>query len=952
MVRKLFSYLLVLATLITSVSMPAYAEEEISGTVYEPTAKESLLMSFGLIDGANYDGDESMTRGEFAVLLAKTLALEIENETAGVNSVPEVDDSAIVSPTSSIFKDVDTSSEEYGAIMAVYKNGYMQGASDELFAPEYNLVLSEAIKVFIDLLGFADYAESQGGYPSGYAKVASTFSLYKGVSCGFNDTATKRDIASLLFNVMETPVAKVVSFENGGINYSTQGNETFMTEVMDIKKVNGVMTDNGVTALTGPSSVAVNQLICGGIIMDLPQDKVFARKYLGRRVIAYYSTAYDDHYELVYVKPTDDAITILEKDYIDFDNGALMYRSANGSQRTINIGLYSSIIYNGVYTSSYTKDIFDITDGQITIVKNGSGYTVIVEDYKSFIVSKTQADKNMIYSKIHFNNADDGLNSVELDDYLEVCIIDENGNSVPFTSIKEGDVLSCLLSGNSRYAEIILSTKKVEGVRFTSITADEYESEVQVYDKSDILKTATNPKPVRLDRDYTLYFSVFGTLVWIEEAVSDEDELLEGILLKYTTPYYDYDYTFGVKIYTSNDVIKTYRIQKKFKLNMSMVKAESAYEVSDTGLESGVLYDLNAIGKPILYKEEDSVIKEIITPLGYAEADDQRGWYQITYDYLANEDADQGIKHIDAGNGASFGGLLSYDRATCNIYGIPHSSLGDLWDNRDLITINETEFVNHQSYRIEGYAKSKDEICADVMVHREKGTSGVPDARVAFLITDIHFTLDSDLDIHTTFTGYEFVQPGTMTKRTYTVSDDAKIVNESNVVTSKSFRDLEEGDIIRISKNAKGEISYISVSYDLDNDNNHGNGLVDKVSNITCREQAYTYKGYVMSVEDNGFKISARDEATKTIYTPSQIKSYIKNASTAEERKQYASMLRTYLADSGYPVVIVDTQTRKPTFTEASLDDVFNFKDTPAKYDTVVVCTHYLGGKMGAVVYR
>lgn len=943
MVRKLFSYLLVLATLLTSVAMPAYAEEEISGTVYEPTAKESLLMSLGLIDGANYDGDESMTRGEFAVLLAKTLALEIEDETAGVNSVPEVDDSVIVSPASSIFKDVDTSSDEYGAIMAVYKNGYMQGASDALFAPEYNLVLSEAIKVFIDLLGFADYAESQGGYPSGYAKVASSFSLYKGVSCGFNDTATKRDIASLLFNVMETPVAKVVSFENGGINYSTQGNETFMTEMMDIKKVNGVMTDNGVTALTGPSSVNVNQVICDGIIMNLAPDKAYARKYLGRNIVAYYSTADEDRYELVCAEPIDDAIVILEKDYIDFDNGVLKYNTQNGSQRTVSIGLYGSVIYNGVYTSSYTRDIFDITDGQITIVKKDSGYTVIIEDYKSLVVSKTDAENNEIYSKIHFNNADDGLNSVELDNYEEVCILDENGNTVPFTNLKEGDVLSCLLSGNSRYAEIILSTKKVEGVRFTSITADEYESEVQVYDKSDILKTATNPDPVRLGRDYTLYFSVFGTLVWIEEAASDEDELLEGILLKYTTPDYDYDYTFGVKIYTSNGVIKTYRIQKKFKLNMSMVKAERAYAVSDTGLESGVLYDLNVIGKPILYKEEDSVIKEIITPLGYAEADDQRGWYQITYDYLANEDADQGIKHIDAGNGASFGGLLSYDRATCNIYGIPHSSLGNLWDNKDLITINETEFVNHQSYRIEGYAKTKDAICADVMVHREKGTSGVPDARVAFLITDIHFAIDTDMEIQTTFTGYEFVQPGTLTKRTYTVSDDAKIVNESNVVTSKSFRDLEEGDIIRIVKNAKGEISYLSVSYDISE---------DKVSNTTCRDQAYTYKGYVMSVEDNGFKISARDEATKTIYTPSQLKSYIKNASTTEERKQYASMLRTYLADSGYPVVIVDTQTRKPTFTEASLDDVFNFKDTPAKYDTVVVCTHYLGGKMGAVVYR
>ena len=145
MVRKIFSYLLVITTLMTSAAMPAFAEDTVSGSAYEPTAKESMLVSLGIIDSTDYNGNEKMTRGEFAVLLANTLNLDIEDEAVNAGGVPEVNDSEIVNPVSSVFKDVDTSSEEYGAIMAVYKNGYMSGASEELFAPEYNLVLSDTI---------------------------------------------------------------------------------------------------------------------------------------------------------------------------------------------------------------------------------------------------------------------------------------------------------------------------------------------------------------------------------------------------------------------------------------------------------------------------------------------------------------------------------------------------------------------------------------------------------------------------------------------------------------------------------------------------------------------------------------------------------------------------------------------------------------------------------------
>ena len=78
----------------------------------------------------------------------------------------------------------------------------------------------------------------------------------------------------------------------------------------------------------------------------------------------------------------------------------------------------------------------------------------------------------------------------------------------------------------------------------------------------------------------------------------------------------------------------------------------------------------------------------------------------------------------------------------------------------------------------------------------------------------------------------------------------------------------------------------------------------------------------------------------------------MQNLQSSNHTDSQTKMIRSYLSDSNYPVVIVDTSANKLTFTEASISDVFSYKETRGKFDTMVVCTHYLGGKMGGVIYR
>ena len=169
--------------------------------------------------------------------------------------------------------------------------------------------------------------------------------------------------------------------------------------------------------------------------------------------------------------------------------------------------------------------------------------------------------------------------------------------------------------------------------------------------------------------------------------------------------------------------------------------------MDEFGAQVGTFYNLNVLGKPILYKAEEQIIKEIVTPLEYKNDDDQRGWYQITADGIE-------LDHV-ADDGASFGGLLSYNNES-NIYFVPAEI--------DKITVNETSFVNHKSYKIEGYAKSKNSIFAEVLVYREDPNNSA-ESKNAFLIADVYETLDDKDEICTIFDGYEFNITGVLTKK-------------------------------------------------------------------------------------------------------------------------------------------------------------------------------------------
>ena len=72
--------------------------------------------------------------------------------------------------------------------------------------PENGVTAQEAIKIIVNLLGYSPFAESNGGYPSGYLKTASRYGILKDMTLDFEKTIIREEVATLIDNALDVPM--------------------------------------------------------------------------------------------------------------------------------------------------------------------------------------------------------------------------------------------------------------------------------------------------------------------------------------------------------------------------------------------------------------------------------------------------------------------------------------------------------------------------------------------------------------------------------------------------------------------------------------------------------------------------------------------------------------------------------------------------------------------------
>lgn len=953
---------------------------------------EELFFGMGAVDVDKYKSNANVTRAGLAEFINDTCVRAVHDVDSEWENNVSTDE--MVNSVPKLFSDLDESHLNYYDIEAVVNKGYMEGISETLFAPDIQVNLGYVVKTLLNIMGYGEIAAISGGNQSDYIELARSLDLLDDVNSEMDAPARYKDVVRLFANAMEIGVNKIGSIRGSNVVLSSESNKTFMTEVMDINVVEGVMTDNGVTGLSGGSKVEKNTVIVGGHKIIVPEDIKGHRDLIGRYVRAYYDCSDDTEKVLVYMVESrdDDTYQFALSDFVSFDGKTLVYEE-KGRDKTLSIGA-ATVIYNGTIIDSYDETLFKDKNGDVAVlsVYKKNDY-IIVNEYKDFVASKVSAESEKIYGNATYVKDSELtiLNLKKGDEFEEVNICFSTGEAATFADIQADSVLAVKLNKTSGIIDIYIHKEVLYNTKVTSvgeesikvaITGEDGEAVTDgEYEVSESFKSSD----VKLEagRSYNLYFNMFGEIVYAE-IVEITDGRQMGILTKAISD--EDEETYGAKIYDENEAIVLYTFAERVNVNDKRTKREEVKAVIDA-----------YCGEPILFTVTDGVITDIITPESPNGSDKNRGFYKIIEPIdkdgnpvladtssldpskVSTYKADNWYLFRNAGDGASFGGRFSYDRNKTKVYVVPANS--DDYSNPEKFSINVKTFADHTWHMVDAYAYTQDAVVPDVIIAREeakRGGSVEPDS--IFLITGFKQGLSDDDQIRNIIEGYKITnkdvtftelpvseevvflaqQKNTAieiggTSRIYYDSNTNHYATVDNLVGNvgpRVFEELSAGDIVRYALDSDNEISTIAVSFDYEiDDEGHNNDGLSQSFEPENVASGTTY-GYVMKSDTDGIKILEKytkkvDGSNVTLVTGS------KPEHTNLSSYDAYSRMYGFLSGAGYKVLFIEKKGSKNlTGWVGSVDDVISYEDSASDYDEMVMLTRYKGGQIAAIVYR
>ena len=91
-------------------------------------------------------------------------------------------------------------------------SGIVEGDEKGNFNPEKPVTNEEFIKMLVSSLGYSPLAESRGGFPAGFIKIATDRGITKGLQFAVNTPAKRGDVAVMICSSFDVPLMKQNGF--------------------------------------------------------------------------------------------------------------------------------------------------------------------------------------------------------------------------------------------------------------------------------------------------------------------------------------------------------------------------------------------------------------------------------------------------------------------------------------------------------------------------------------------------------------------------------------------------------------------------------------------------------------------------------------------------------------------------------------------------------------------
>ena len=507
--KKVIALVAVFAMMVTSVAFAqSYSDVKEDDNYYEAI---EMLSKLNILTGDDKDGDgvmdfrpnDTITRAEVAAVICR------------------VQDLNNLSQTTTPFTDVPSSHWASGYVAQAAGQGIINGYGDGNFGPEDDVTYEQAVKMFVETLGYTPFVNANGGYPTGHLTAAQRYGVVDGVvGASVGAKATRGQIAQIAFNAIDTPIMDRSSYgkdEEFTIFDGTNNKsfETLLTRDLKVKKIDGTVTKNQVTSLTtAETSLDTDKKAEVWITADADSkgnlttdnynyevgkiDTMYAADSNAADLLGYHVNAFlkendrSGEYDVIAISADNKnkTATITLDQFSSADGDKIEYYKNDNDSKTTSLTIENkaNVLYNGVaYATVDTastatannigtilNDVKVAKDckysGQITLIDNNStnGYDVIKVDVASSAVVKEAKTSGRVTFKETAYNSAASKDKIELDfdDTLTDRVINltKDGKKIAYTDLKEWDVLSILYSGKAEYYDVkVLGANKIDG---------------------------------------------------------------------------------------------------------------------------------------------------------------------------------------------------------------------------------------------------------------------------------------------------------------------------------------------------------------------------------------------------------------------------------------------------------------------------------------------------------
>lgn len=750
----------------------------------------STLSQFGM----NFSEDDSrlVLRVEFIDNILKLLFIEPQS------SSPQV------------FSDVKETDSVYGIIMAAYDAGIIHGEPGMEFRPEEPVTYEEAIRILVDILNYDSYI----GAGETYQSVASMIKLTDGIK--YNNTAyvNEKDMSKLILNAIDIPMFEI-KYDN--IHHIQVEGKTLL-EKNNIHKGRGIVQGVNRTAVdpgikTGPKFVTIGSEL-------FQTDGKNYDEYLGCSVDYLY---HDDHgnYTLISMELSSETeIKTIQLDDVDSCQNRTLYYYVNNKLKRAQFSSDVSIIYNGAPIEKMTEALFLGDNGFIKLISSdGSSMydTVIITKYEDYFVDVVDVKNEIVYDKY---NVENGLQrSLDLSNIDDDKIVDKNGKSVEISDISKYNVLSVLIKDNGEIEKVIVNSTSIEGVIRKVQSTDNYILiDKTGYKGTDIL---FNNENISVTLSGTFYLNANNMIAGIY--IENKGETQYGYIRKVWEN--EGGGSLGARILTTDNQTKVFEFKNKFSIdgerdNHSLTKLE------------GVLSDSNGFLPQVIRYSTDSEGR-----ISYLDTVKSNGKGQ--YDSLKNiYEKKSNIRFRNAAS--NFGNHLLIGADTI-MFRVPDETdplLRGTYAASKYRVITKADLIAELPYTVAGYTSKENQLLPELIVNYAV-TNQIKTSSPICVVTEVNAALNAD--------GDEVICISYISMD----GEDEAVLESKDVIDGEI--NIKEGDVIRVAKNAGGEIEFLQYIYSIDDEMDDTTNFRSSVANSALDAHAsfILTKGYLFKKVDN-----------------------------------------------------------------------------------------------------